>query len=193
MTGSSSTTSTVRSSPTTAPDGTGGPGRDRSPAIEEPAAGSSAPRGACQSLEVDVPEWFVEPSLGRRLGARLLDGLVLAPVVFASWLFDQPMRFVLLTLVQAVYEITFVARDGRTIGKRWLGLQVLDLDTGNVPTLNQAALRFAVPELSTVAQVTAGDIGGLVLLAVFLPILKGPLHRGLHDHAAGTVVTASRT
>lgn len=141
---------------------------------------------------MEVPEWFDEPSLLRRLGARLLDGLVLAPVVFAGLLFDQPMRIVLVTLVQAVYEITFVARDGQTLGKRWLGLQVVDRDSGAVPTLNQAALRFAVPEISTVAQLTSADLGALVLLVVFLPILKGPLHRGLHDHAAGTVVTACR-
>ena len=135
----------------------------------------------------------MEPSLVRRLGARLLDGVVLAPVVFAGLLFDQPMRILVLTLVQAVYEITFVARDGQTLGKRWLGLRVADRDTGEVPTLNQAALRFAVPEISTVAQLTSDGLGGLVLLVVFLPILKGPLHRGIHDHAAGTIVTACRT
>ena len=47
------------------------------------------------------------------------------------------------------------------------------------------------------ARFVAAFVDGFLLIsltaapiAVYLGVLRGPLHRGLHDHAAGTVVTA---
>lgn len=142
---------------------------------------------------MEVPEWFVEPSFARRLAARVVDNLLFAPMVLLRFVVDDVSFLLLGALVRAAYEVTFVARDGQTLGKRWLGLRVVDRDTGAVPTLNQAALRYAVPETVTLLQLTAPGLSPLLGLVIYLPILKGPLHRGLHDHAAGTVVTACRT
>lgn len=138
---------------------------------------------------MEVPEWFVEPSIGRRFGGRFLDGLVLLPLLALGLVVEGLAYLLLVALVAGVYEITFVARDGQTLGKRWVGLRVVDGRTGEVPTLNQAALRWVVPQVASLAP---GPLASLVFLAVYLPVLKGPLHRGLHDHAAGTVVTACR-
>lgn len=124
--------------------------------------------------------------MGRRLAARLLDGLLFAPLIGLGLVIDRLPHLVLVTLVTAVYETTFVARDGQTFGKRWMGLRVVEAGGGAVPSLNQAALRWVVPEVATLAPYGLGLLLGFV---VYLPILRGPLHRGLHDHVAGTVVT----
>ena len=143
-------------------------------------------------METTTPTWFAEPTLGRRLAARLLDGLVLAPAVALGLLLDPWARLVFVGMINGAYDILLVARDGQTLGKRWMGLRVVTIDGGHVPTLEQAAMRWVVPEVASVGELAVGGLGLLLSLAVYLPVLKGPLHRGLHDHAAGTVVTASR-
>jgi hypothetical protein len=70
------------------------------------------------------------------------------------------------------------------------------VNRGSLPGTAKIALRWLV--------LVAGSLFALVIpafdnvdivytLVVLLPVLRPPLHRGLHDIASGTVVTSLRT
>lgn len=144
-----------------------------------------------------VPSWFREPTMGQRFLGALLDGLVLLPTLLlgAALGWDSIAARTSSLLVSAGYHVLLVARNGQTLGKSVLGTRVVSFATGDVPTLDAAAMRWVVAfGLATlVAQLTSiSGLAGVIDLVVLLPILQGPLHRGLHDHAARTVVTAVR-
>jgi uncharacterized RDD family membrane protein YckC len=132
-------------------------------------------------------------SIGRRLAARLLDGVVLLPVwilllsAFGADLdggiADVPEAAVrCLWLVAVAYEIVLVARTGQTLGKRWMRIKVVDGTTGANPDWDQAGRRAAPALLQIVPLV--GAFAGLL----YLPALWRPRRQGLHDRLANTVV-----
>jgi uncharacterized RDD family membrane protein YckC len=134
---------------------------------------------------------FREPTFGQRLGGAVLDALLWLP--FAA-LLAQLGRW-LPALAVAAYEVGLVARDGQTIGKKLVGTRVVSVASGTTPTLRSAAVRWlAVIAIPLVVEGTGLpdplDLGWTTL--VFLPVLKPPLHRGLHDRAAATIVTSVR-
>ncbi len=96
--------------------------------------------------------------------------------------------------VIAAYLIVTVALWGRTVGNLVVGTRVEHLD-GSVPGWRTATVRWAVP----VASIVLVPVGGLTAvlgawvwyLTVHLPIFF-PSRRGLHDRAAGTIVTRTR-
>ena len=147
--------------------------------------------------EPGVPVWFREPTLGQRFAGAVLDWVVLLPVLLVELVigWGSVAGLTLVLLVRGAYEILFTARDGQTIGKRVLGTRAVDLETGSTPTLDRCAVRWLV--LSGIASLGAYDLPFataflLFSIAVQVPILQRPLHRGLHDRAAGTVVTSVR-
>jgi uncharacterized RDD family membrane protein YckC len=143
---------------------------------------------------VDLPPWYREPTFGQRLSASLADGLLLlavGAVVSHVVRSTTPFRVVMLGIT-GLYVVGGVALTGRTIGKRLLSLRVVDLGTGELPDLRAAVVRWfvpVVPSLAAIALPGLGRITGVAALAIYWGVLRGPLHRGLHDHAAGTVVT----
>ena len=148
----------------------------------------------------ETPLWFVEPTFGARFVAAFVDGFLLIcfGVVIGLLIPDGGPPTYFVSAVAALYTVGAVALAGRTIGKRLFGLRVADLETGAIPSLRAAVLRWFVPAVpGFVALVPAvAGVGWLALaltaapIVVYLGVLRGPLHRGLHDHAAGTVVTA---
>jgi uncharacterized RDD family membrane protein YckC len=145
---------------------------------------------------VETPPWFAEPTFGQRLLAAVVDGLLLAAVAFGLERLLGGSTRLLGPLIVALYTVGTVAVTGRTVGKRLLGLRVADLATGTIPDLRAATVRWAVasaPALASLllpARSPLARLLPLVTIAVYLGILRGPLHRGLHDHAAGTIVSA---
>ncbi|MEJ7584661.1 MAG: RDD family protein [Acidimicrobiales bacterium] len=94
----------------------------------------------------------------------------------------------------AAYEITLVSQQGQTLGKMALGIRVVDRSTGALPTVGGAAARWlAVVAGWLVALVLPGidPLAGVYSLVVLAPALRPPLHLGLHDLAAGTIVTSA--
>ena len=64
-----------------------------------------------------------------------------------------------------------------------------------MPGLRAATLRWLVPAApSFIGWLSPGVASYTTWLSfvVFLPILKGPQHRGVHDLVAGTIVTRVR-
>ena len=145
----------------------------------------------------DATPGFAEPTFGQRLLARVVDGLILLPLsLLVSLLTDGRVRSAIGFVIVAVYEVTFLVRRGRTPGKMALGTFVLDRRTGGFPSPRQATLRWLVLAGASVVSVVVPELDGIEILCalvVLAPVLRPPLHRGLHDLAAGTIVSASRS
>lgn len=147
------------------------------------------------AMEQDRPPFYREPTFAQRISARLVDLVVLVPVsLLVGALADDRGAALLGLTLSAAYEVTLVATRGQTLGKMAVGTQVVDCTTGSVPGVGRAAVRWlTVVAGSLVALVitspTVDALGGVWSLVVLLPILRPPLHRGLHDVAARTVVT----
>lgn len=132
-------------------------------------------------------------SPGRRYLGSVIDGFVLAVLTFpirnlggSFWL-----RVAIGTAAAALYQVIPTAVTGRTAGKVVVGTRVCRTDGRVPPGARTAVLRFLVPEIALVAwlfdQPVAGFVGLVITAAIYVPILAGD-RRGLHDHAAGTVV-----
>lgn len=133
-------------------------------------------------------------SLGSRLAARLLDGLLvvlvsvvpillMADIDIDEGVFDIPSWLTWSTWLAGVaYEVLAVALTGKTLGKHLLGIRVVDEETAGLPDLGQATRR-ASPTLLGAVPV----LGGLSFL-LYLPVLWNPRRKGLHDAIAETVV-----
>lgn len=140
-------------------------------------------------------------ALDKRLIARLLDASVIGAyvlVVLAVWyainfaidwsapemplILQVPLLYVPATL----YELLLSAQ-GATLGKRWMGLRIVRLDTGQAPGAGAAAVRILVPA----AGVLACGIGTLLVYAS--PLFdRSVAKQGWHDMAAKTMVIATR-
>lgn len=145
-----------------------------------------------------APSNFVEPRFSQRIVASMADGLLLIAVSFVLSRFisgDRALGFAS-TAVSGFYTVTATTLFGRTLGKLVVHLQVIDHATGALPHLGQALARWLVLgfggllSLAVPALARSALPAGLGIL-VIAPILSGPLHRGLHDRAAGTIVTVS--
>lgn len=144
-----------------------------------------------------APPHFVEPTFGQRLVARLVDAAVLFPVgLLIAVVADGRVRAATVLAVDAVYEIVFVSRRGQTVGKIAMGTRIVDHRTGSLPDAARVAVRWLVlvaGSLFALVIPAFETLGGVPTLVVLLPILRPPLHRGLHDTASETVVTSLRT
>jgi uncharacterized RDD family membrane protein YckC len=140
---------------------------------------------------------LIYAGLGSRFLALLIDGLLLSAIFFpttriakgvwimapsdhlwsASWFITDPLCMIFL-LVILIYFVVLEGVFGRTIGKWFLGLQVVRKDAGN-PGLLRALLRNL---LRIVDSLPAFNILGVVL------IILSPEKARVGDLVAGTRV-----
>jgi hypothetical protein len=142
--------------------------------------------------------------LGRRFLAALIDFvLASAPITLAVILRlplgAQPIAWIAVALASAsiwiVNDLVSVARTGQSVGRRYLGIQVLDSHAMNPPTLGQVALRNLVAEAAI--GIAWHPFTGIPMFFVLGPwplICYAPAvadrrwHRALHDRWSHTVV-----
>ncbi|MFO1337800.1 MAG: RDD family protein [Burkholderiaceae bacterium] len=156
----------------------------------------------------------------RRFWAAMVDGIVFVPMGFLDdWLLspERPQLVVIGWATVAyssywLYSVLLHARFGQTVGKRLLGVKVLDIQEHRVPTLPQALLRDVGPVvLDTCSLVylvylvrTGTYVRGVEnvtlpdeilmwasvawLVVEFLTMATNDKRRALHDYIAGTVV-----
>jgi uncharacterized RDD family membrane protein YckC len=156
----------------------------RSAAVEAPyPAGHPAPtwRG---ELEI--------ASGGRRFAGSMIDGWVIGTLI--STVAFGIHRGHIAWLGYGTYFVVATALWGQTLGKRLLGMHVIDDSTGRVPTWRQSIVRQIVPSAGSAVAIAVGR-GWLaaVLCAVWVVIVYGAILRsarmqGVHDIAARTVV-----
>jgi uncharacterized RDD family membrane protein YckC len=96
------------------------------------------------SQRVVAPLW-------RRSVAAVIDGLlvVLPSVPALIRARTGPRRSpgsldVLATVLNAAYQVSAIASTGQTLGQRALGIRVVGQDTGGVPSMSQALVRWAL-------------------------------------------------
>ncbi len=139
---------------------------------------------------------------GPRFGARAIDLAVVglpAAIVIAVTLdqvngqlrLDIPAWLTPAAVALGVlYEFVSVAWRSRTLGKWLLGLRVVRYTDGQRPTPPQAFLRALVPW--SVLALPLGPFSIAAFLGVYGTGIGGDLHRGIPDHAGGTLVISTR-
>ena len=137
-------------------------------------------------------------TVGSRVGARLIDALLVGAVSAAIVLLgggvelndgsvELPGWMQWVTGGFAIaYEIGLIALTGQTLGKRLVGIRVVDATTGAVPELDQA-VRRAFPNVLTLVPF----LGWLSIVA-YLSAVWRPRRQGWHDSLAGTIVITTR-
>lgn len=140
---------------------------------------------------------------GKRVLARILDMLLVGIVVWLlSWAFgtnefdvdpDEVQygksfgQSLLAAVLYIAYDSFMISRTGQTLGKKWLGLRVANLNDGATPTLQTALVRAAVlwlPFAFCCACIWTAICGGW-------SFFDKPYKQGLHDKAAKTVVVST--
>lgn len=153
-----------------------------------------------------APELEHVATVGLRVGAYLLDVLVLLPltVVFAWQLRTHrhggvhEMLIVLSLILAGTYEIVTTAVWGQTVGKRIVGVRVARGESAGIGLL-PSAIRWAVRGLVPVAligrfasgvvvRLSVNAIGSVWALVLLASMSENQFHRGLHDRLAGTTV-----
>ena len=137
---------------------------------------------------------------GQRCGARVLDVIILMVINFVLALFSlgpsgdlvDPSEsygtfFVASLLGSAVflaYEVVQVAVWGQTLGKRMVGVKVVNAARGGLPTWGNAVGRGAIPGLVWLIP----WIGPLAALLCYLSLTWDRVYQGWHDKTGGTLV-----
>ncbi|MDQ0831237.1 putative RDD family membrane protein YckC [Streptomyces achromogenes] len=141
---------------------------------------------------------------GRRTLARIIDMvLVFVVVSLLAWAFGVAQytvdadriefgksfgRELVAAILYVAYDTVLTARTGQTLGKRWLGMRVADLDDGSTPSVQTSLVRALVlwvPFAFCCACLWTAVCGGW-------SYLDKPYKQGLHDKAAKTVVVGTR-
>ena len=147
----------------------------------------------------DVPDPSGETEIagrGARLGASIIDGIIIAALVIPVWVWGlgksiaEPMPLVdtvlYLALAYGAYFVinaTLLARSGQSVGKRLLNIRIVRSDGSRAGLLRLFGLRYAINNATLVTPV-AGWIYALVdSLAIF-----GRNRRCVHDYLADTIV-----
>jgi uncharacterized RDD family membrane protein YckC len=140
---------------------------------------------------------------GKRTLARIIDMVLVAVVV---WLLTWALRVneytmdgdrvevgksLAQSLVAAVlyiaYDTVLIARTGQTLGKKWLGMRVANLDDGSMPSVQTSLVRALVlwvPFAFCCACLWTVICGGW-------SFFDKPYKQGLHDKAAKSVVVST--
>jgi len=146
---------------------------------------------------------FQKVDLGTRLGARLLDGLILlvpvllvtAPIAGGFQIGSgntggkRVVATVLGVVLSYLYFVVCEATRGATFGKQACRIRVVGPD-GATPSFAQAARRHVYMFVSVVPAGLGGLLTLLACVGVGVTISKDPAGRGFHDHWAGTIVLA---
>ncbi|WP_329410427.1 RDD family protein [Streptomyces sp. NBC_00704] len=140
---------------------------------------------------------------GRRTLARIIDMvLVFIVVTLLAWAFGVAQytmnadkiefgktfgRELVAVILYVAYDTVLTTRSGRTLGKKWLGLRVADLDDGSTPSVQTSLIRALVlwvPFAFCCACLWTAVCGGW-------SYFDKPYKQGLHDKAAKTVVVST--
>ncbi|GCB48932.1 RDD family protein [Streptomyces sp. NL15-2K] len=140
---------------------------------------------------------------GKRTLARIIDMILVGVVVWLlTWGFGvneydvdsddvEYGKSLGQSLVAAVlyigYDTFMIAKSGQTLGKKWLGMRVANLDNGATPSVQSTLIRSAVlwiPFAFCCACIWTAISGGW-------SFFDKPYKQGLHDKAAKTVVVST--
>ncbi|MCX4700392.1 RDD family protein [Streptomyces sp. NBC_01373] len=167
----------------------------------DPYGGGGAPYGGGGGYPGD-PLAGMPPlaESGRRTLARIIDMILVGIVVWLlTWGFGvneynvdgDDMEYgkslgqsLVAALLYIGYDTFMIVKSGQTLGKKWLGMRVANLDNGATPSMQSTLTRSAVlwiPFAFCCACIWTAISGGW-------SYFDKPYKQGLHDKAAKTVV-----
>ena len=148
---------------------------------------------------VGVPGAEAAP-LGRRLAALAIDVLTMGSVfigvtsLLVSVSSDSVGAVILLVIGLFVlfnaYFVFTTARTGQTLGKRFTHIMVVDADTGELPTVRRATLRYIVPIVLVIG--LPGSLGLMAALLFGISWVLIDTRIGLMDRLGHTRVVLAR-
>ncbi len=179
----------------------------------QPAYGYGAPAGYGPPLGTSQG---CIASMGNRLLARIIDGLLIGGVALAIMIplgvgvidntntVNNPdgtttttinhgffgalvATIAVFAVIGILYEVAFIAVRGATLGKMAAGVRVVRSDNGQVPGWGSSFVRWIIPTV-------ANFVCGLLTLLVYISPFFDNTHRnqGWHDKAASTFVIRAR-
>ena len=165
---------------------------------QPPAPPGSSPPGPGRStghglVVLGTGDTVALATAGGRLGARIIDGIIL---VFAGIIVDLigPVMIGSIIIgpiivgpiiVGAFYEVMFVSLKGQTPGKMATGIKIVRADNGGRPGWGASTGRWAIPAVGYLLFVLPG-------LLVNTSLLWGERRRGWHDKAVNTLVVTAQ-
>lgn len=131
---------------------------------------------------------------GARLGARVLDIIIEVVVLIVVGLVVLGGEFsnsdigvtdlLLPAAVGVAYEVVLIALWGQTLGKRMVGIKVINAAHGGVPGWGKAIGRWAIPGLVSLIPL----FGWLLAILCYVSLTWDRVYQGWHDKVAGTLV-----
>ncbi|MEV5171938.1 RDD family protein [Streptomyces flaveolus] len=180
--------------------GPGGPHGGGGPYGGGPGGGPYGPGGYPADPLAGMPPLA---DSGKRTLARIIDMILVGIVVLLlTWAFGvseytvdgermQVGRSLAQSFIAAVlyiaYDTFMMTRSGQTLGKKWLGLRVANLENGATPSVQTMLIRSLVlwvPFAFCCACIWTAISGGW-------SFFDKPYKQGLHDKAAKTVVVST--
>lgn len=162
----------------------------------DPYGGGSYPTDPLSGMPPLAPS-------GRRTLARIIDMIMVGVVVWLiTWglgvseydVNSDDMQYgkslaqsLLAAVLYIAYDTVMISRSGQTLGKKWLGMRVANLDNGSTPSVQTTLIRSAVlwvPFAFCCACIWTAISGGW-------SYFDKPYKQGLHDKAAKTVVVGA--
>ncbi|MFF0017873.1 RDD family protein [Streptomyces sp. NPDC005374] len=162
----------------------------------DPYGGGSYPTDPLSGMPPLAPS-------GRRTLARIIDMIMVGVVVWLiTWgigvseydVNSDDMQYgkslaqsLLAAVLYIAYDTVMITRSGQTLGKKWLGMRVANLDNGSTPSVQTTLIRSAVlwiPFAFCCACIWTAISGGW-------SYFDKPYKQGLHDKAAKTVVVSA--
>ncbi|MEU6067287.1 RDD family protein [Streptomyces sp. NPDC047082] len=140
---------------------------------------------------------------GKRTLARIIDMVLVGIVVWLVTLIFRVNELqmssdrievgkgfaqsVIVAVLYVTYDTILIARTGQTLGKKWLGMRVANLEDGSTPSTQTSltrALVLWIPFAFCCACIWTAIAGGW-------SFFDKPYKQGLHDKAAKTVVVGT--
>ena len=169
-----------------------------------PDPSSHAPQAVTGWAALGTGERVELASPGARLGARLLDVVIMVIAVFVLLLIfgasislgsesDEGSvlalgallgMFLLFALAGIAYEVTMIALKGQTVGKMATSVKVVRADNGQLPGWGKSIARWIIPALLGIIPF----IGWVLSLLCYVSLTWDKVRQGWHDKAAATLV-----
>ena len=169
-----------------------------------PDPSSHAPQAITGWATLGTGERVELASPGARLGARLLDVVVMVIAVFVLALIlgasislsagsDEGSvlalgallgLLLLFGLAGIAYEVTMIALKGQTVGKMATSVKVIRADSGQPPGWGKSIARWIIPTLLGIIPF----IGLVLSLLCYVSLTWDKVRQGWHDKAAATLV-----
>ena len=127
--------------------------------------------------------------LGSRWGARVIDGILVTIVAWVLAAVIGSSSSIMVTglftgVLMFAYFVAMEVAQGRSLGKRLLGLSVRGAGGAPKPDLKQSAIRNAWTLLPVIPYI-GGLLGVIAIIVIAVTISNSPTKQGKHDELAG--------